>query len=100
MTLLPKEWHAPTDEKPWHGLAEQLAREVGDGHVLKGIKVQLLARRLDSDDAVFALADGRVAEVHLTWRRSGPETNPRFPATMIFRSVEEWLTSAHARTGS
>jgi len=100
MMTFPKGWHAPTDEKPGSGLVEQLYKEVGDGHILKGFKVQLVARRFNSDDAVFALADGRVAEVHMTWKKGGPETSPRFPATTIFHDIEEWLTSALARVES
>jgi hypothetical protein len=97
MTPLPNGWHAPSDEKPWDGLVKQIYKEVGNGHVLKGFQLQLLARRLDSDDAVFALHDGRVAEVHMTWRQDGPETNPRFPATAVFPNFEEWLVSARER---
>jgi hypothetical protein len=93
MTALPEGWHAPTTEKPWDGLTKQLQKEVGEGHVLKGLKLTLIARRLDCDDALFALDDGQIAEVHLTWR-NGPEIDPRFPATAIFRNMAEWTSRA------
>jgi hypothetical protein len=49
----------------------------------------LIARRDDTDDALFLLEDGRVAEVHMTWRKSA-EPDPRWPATAIFASLEDW----------
>ncbi len=83
--------------EPWYpvegdgrALEEQLARECGPGHRLFGVKVKLIARRGDTDDALFALADGRVAEVHLTWRQSGPEPDPAWPATGIHAALEDW----------
>lgn len=87
------EWHAP-----WYavdaadvtrGLERQLAVEAGPGHLLHGVEVRLIARRVDTDDALFALSDGRVAEVHLTWRK-GAEPDPRWPVTLIFRSLAAW----------
>jgi hypothetical protein len=48
-------WYALDDPDQSAGLARQLAIEVGEGHVLKGIEVRLLARRADTDDALFAL---------------------------------------------
>lgn len=52
--------------------------------------MRLIARRDGTDDALFQLDDGRVAEVHMTWRRSR-ETDPRWPATAIFTSLEDWV---------
>ena len=70
-------------------LEKQFRREICCSHVLHGESVSLIARRADTDDVLFALADGRVAEVHLTWRR-GTEPDPRWPDTRIFASLEEW----------
>ncbi len=86
---------------PWHpadgdgaALEEQLARECGPKHPLFGAKTKLIARRADTDDALFALPDGRVAEVHLTWRQSGPEPDPRWPAAGIHDSLEDWARNS------
>ena len=70
-------------------LEKQFRREICCSHVLHGESVSLIARRADTDDVLFALAGGRVAEVHLTWRR-GTEPDPRWPDTRIFASLEEW----------
>lgn len=48
---------------------------------------------MDTDDALFALDDGRVAEVHLTWRQ-GTEPDPRWPFTALFPSLEDWMRLA------
>ncbi len=82
-------WYPTDDPRDCSGLEGQLKREVSADHVLSGEAVRLLARRSDTDDALFELADVRVAEVHLTWRRTR-ETDPRWPGTVIFRSLEEW----------
>ncbi len=37
-----------------------------------------------------ALDDGRVAEVHLTWRRNR-ENDARWPRTTIFESADAWI---------
>lgn len=71
------------------GWERQLLREVGPQHILRGLTGELVARRFDSDDALFMMSSGKVAEVHLTWAR-GEESDPAWPATGIFNSLEEW----------
>jgi len=85
-------WLAPwyPAEGPGQALEDELARECGPQHRLHGVKARLIARRDDTDDALFALPDGRVAEVHLTWRQSGPEPDPRWPAAGLHASLEDW----------
>ena len=79
---------------PWHAeskdlFVEELKREMAPGHVLSGVPVSALACRQDCDDVLFGLDDGsnRVAVVHLTWVK---ESNPAWPATELFSSLEEW----------
>ena len=76
-------------------LEQQLRREICERHVLHGESVRLIARRADTDDVLFALSGGRVAEVHLTWRQ-GTEPDPRWPDTRIFASLEEWRRESMA----
>ena len=71
------------------GWENQLRREVGPRHVLRGKSIKLIARRFDCDDALFRLADDQVADVHLTWAR-GEEPDPAWPATSIYPSLEVW----------
>ncbi len=79
-------WY-PTDQPV---LVEQLRAEMGAGHLLEPEpEIRLIARRDGSDDALFALSGGRVAEVHMTWRRTR-ETEARWPATAIFLSLDQW----------
>lgn len=81
--------------EPWRpagaddDLSDQLAVEISKGHVLSGETVKTIGRRSDADDVLFALQDGRVAEVHLTWRASA-ETDPRWPSTTIYSSIDDW----------
>jgi len=47
-------------------LQAELAKELGPSHALFGQQAEAIGRRLDQDDVLFALADDRVVEVHLT----------------------------------
>ncbi len=75
-------WYPVTDAAVCEGLAAQLAIELGKKHVLFGARATLLARRDDTDDALFLLEDGRVAEVHMTWRKSAEPV----PLVVLFGS--------------
>lgn len=90
-TLFPEDWYEPEDDLHRQEVEEELREEVGEGHVLKGLSVHLLAQYETTDDALFALDDGRVAQVHMTWS-SKMQKNPKFPATRIFPNVEAWLS--------
>lgn len=83
-------WYPVEDAATRAGLESQLRLEVSRGHVLHGAKVELIARRSDTDDALFAFGDGRIAEVHMTWSKR-PEQDTRWPVTAIFASIEEWV---------
>ena len=82
--------------EPWRALpperAEALLREVqielSPGHPLYGADLTAIAVSRLADDVLFRLDDGRVAGVHLTWRRSA-EQNP-WPNHRIYPSIEEW----------
>jgi hypothetical protein len=74
---------------------EQLKREVGPHHALFGKAASLLARRFDTDDALFQLEGPEVEEVHLTWSRR-METDPKSPQAAICRSLEVWGTERMA----
>ena len=94
--------------KPWcevegdavaESLRAELLREVPPGHVLRGATaVKALGYREDQDDVAFALPDGRVAVVHLTWARR-QATPPDDPTTDLFDSVEAFkqLMEEHHR---
>lgn len=82
-------WDPIDDARTQAALERQLGIEVGPGHILEGLAVRLIARLDGTDDALFALPDGRVAEVHMTWRSSA-ETDPHWPATALFTSLDHW----------
>lgn len=80
---------------PWYAdnndaLAFELEREASKGHPLHGVNVNVIARRRDTDDVLFALQDGtsRVAVVHLTWEM---ETNLAWPRVSMFQNMSSWL---------
>ena len=83
-------WYPVDDDAIRAGLEGQLRLEISRQHVLFGENARLLARRCDTDDALFALTNARVAEVHLTWSKK-TEPDPRWPVTAIFSSLDEWV---------
>ena len=77
--------------EPWHPCDDprfetELRREVCEKHVLFGVDAKIVARRQDLDDFLFALPDGRYANVHLTWSR---DSDPIWPNTEIYDSIEQ-----------
>jgi hypothetical protein len=69
-----------------------LAREVSEAHELYGQKVTLIARASGTDDVLFLLADGRIAEVHLVWQ--GRQRDPKWPSTGLYPSLSIWATES------
>lgn len=79
------------DPKNADNLSHELLREVGPQHVLFGKKARAVAVRQDCDDVLFAIEGvaPTYAVVHLTWIMK-TETDPKFPSTDIYSSLEEW----------
>lgn len=84
-------WHPVDDPEKREALEKQLATEVSEGHALFGQKATLIARAGGSDDALFSLSDGRIAEVHLVWQ--GRQKSP-WPSTGIFPSLSVWVSES------
>jgi len=80
-------WRALSDEQA-DALLRELQIELSPGHSLHGSQLAAIARSRLADDVLFRLQDGRVAEVHLTWRRS-LECLP-WPKHRMYKSLEEW----------
>ena len=57
-------------------LERELARELPQGHVLKGLRLRANSRLHDRDDVAYVLDDGRICVVHLTWN---VESDPDWP---------------------
>jgi hypothetical protein len=73
-------------------LQNELARELGPQHPLRGRHMRAVARRQDCDDVLFVSVDAPhvVAVVHLTYANR-PELDPRWPGTTFFESLQDWL---------
>jgi hypothetical protein len=82
-------WTPVDQPKAREAMQSELYSELSASHPLFGLSAVAVARRYDQDDVLFELADGRVAEVHLTWSRK-PEPDPRWPRTTIFASAAVW----------
>ncbi|MGI9516003.1 MAG: hypothetical protein ACR2NP_03065 [Pirellulaceae bacterium] len=76
------------------GLEQELAKEVGQGHVLCGVSCQAIARANYNDDILVQLPESgtpdgaRYAVVHLTW--SGKPEEPPWPSTELFPDFQSW----------
>ena len=82
---------------PDDATAKELYAEVCDRHVLSGIQARPVACRQDCDDVLFELLDGsgRFAVVHLTYAQH-PETDLRWPETLMYRDWDEFLIAMKA----
>jgi hypothetical protein len=83
-------WHAPSASAAQSLIAEA-EEEIAADHPLKGMINSVLARSSASDDVLFQLKDGRVADVHLTWSRQR-EQSP-WLRHKIFSNVDEWTVA-------
>jgi hypothetical protein len=82
-------WYRLDDEEVRLSFERELQRELSERHVLWKIPVTTIARRYDQDDVLVQMPDGKVAEVHLTWRMEA-ETDPDWPTTQIYGTIDEW----------
>ena len=85
-----KPWEPLEDSDEAKDLVEELQDEMPPQHILYGVPVIGLARRIDCDDVLFMSSDPSkpLALVHLTWHR---ETDPKWPSTTIYQSWQEWI---------
>jgi hypothetical protein len=74
------------DREQRDGLAQELYKEVGPGHLLYGQRVEVIAQSDANDDIAVRLASGGFARVHLTWR--GSVEPPQWPATTLYDTLE------------
>ena len=90
---LPAGWEPLDDRETAGRLEAELRREIGSArHPLHRILVQAVARSTFSDDALYRLADGRFACVHLTWSRR-PERDPRWPGGRFHASLADFRSA-------
>ena len=84
--------------EPWRALisseADAILREIrtelSPGHPLHGVNLTAIATSRRADDVLFQLDDGRVCQVHLTWRMSADK--PPWPRHQMFSTLEDWVT--------
>ncbi len=88
---LPGGWE-PVTEDHENRLTNELAKELPQGHVLFGSRVTARGRRTDSDDVLFITdIEGKpFLIVHMTWR-SLAQSDPLWPHTQSFASLEAWI---------
>jgi len=72
-TELPEPWYWTDDD-----LLQQLRKEIGLNHNLRGGILKTLARRQDNDDVLFQLDNEKFVIVHLIWNESFDSKWPRF----------------------
>ncbi len=69
----------------------ELASELGEAHELFGLAALAVARRRDRDDVAFALSDGRVMVVHLTW--SSRRELPGWPSHVFHPNMDAFIAA-------
>jgi len=89
-TELPSGWRWVTDGQERREIEAELSQELPEQHVLIGKAVRLLARHEKQDDFLFRVGRSEVAQVHLTW---SVETDPFFPHTEVYPTLEEWANT-------
>jgi hypothetical protein len=88
------EWLRPWERLKDSGeaLVKELQKELPPQHVLYGVPVIAVARRIDCYDVLLAADDPSkpLAVVHLTWA-GRTEQDPRWPSTTLYRGWQDWI---------
>lgn len=82
-------WHPVEREDVRRALFDELRREAGPAHPLRGLAAIAVGRRQDNDDVLFSLVDGRMAVVHLTW--TGKEDASPHPWMNLYPTTEAFV---------
>ncbi|WP_162799260.1 hypothetical protein [Nocardioides sp. 616] len=89
LSLLSDLWTDVRESDEAAHLEAELARELAEGHVLKGRAITALAARKLRKEVIFAIPDeNRWAWVHLTWNA---ERDARWPSTEVCGTWAELL---------
>lgn len=80
-------WRALNHPLDIPALQRQLERELADGHPLWGKSVEVIGRRVDSDDVLVCCSDDTLATVHLDWAAVPHEKPQEYPSTLFHESV-------------
>lgn len=91
--LWPLGWRTVMTHQARHLIDAELVRELASGHVLAARTATVLGRFERSDDMLFELEDGSLAEVHLTW---AVEDRPDWPRTRLYPSFQTWAAAWRA----
>jgi hypothetical protein len=87
-------WLAPWQPVKSAGdnLVKELRQELSEYHILHGVRVVAVARRVDRDDVLFTTADPAkpLAVVHLTFT-GDREREPQWPWTTIYNNWQDWI---------
>ena len=92
--------HQPQNEyyEPWisessRTYLEELNKEVSEDHLLYGVALNVVARRIDKDEILFQFKENsnKYVQVHLTWKQD-KEIDPKWPISRVFNSYDEWVT--------
>ena len=75
-----------TESLEAEALEHELRRELAPGHVLKDLRCLAVARDVSCDEVAFALDDGRLCVVNLTWK---VERDPRWPHVTFVDAIPE-----------
>jgi hypothetical protein len=85
-------WQAVGSDAGTLGLQRELEKEVGPKHPLWGRTPTVIGRRIDNDDVLVHLSDGSLACVHLVWHGKIDIHPEKYPWTVIYSSVSEFLS--------
>ncbi|MFK7969870.1 MAG: hypothetical protein AB8F95_05855 [Bacteroidia bacterium] len=87
--LPPYEYALDLEAETIEALIRELKLELPEGDFLANESYELEARRMDNDDIVLELEDGRIVVIHLTWSSKQEQTG--FPHRRIYRNeIEFW----------
>ena len=86
-------WYLLDSQVEILALQQRLETEIQKGHPLFEKDSQVIGRRIDYDDVLVKLSDGKYAKVHLVWGGIPVADSGKFPSTVIFESLNDLISS-------
>ena len=90
LNFLEPYWDAiEMDEENIESYIKELKIELSDNHFLNNKSFELIAKKMNNDDIVLKLEDGRIAVVHLSWKSK--KENNNFPISRLYKDeIDFW----------
>ena len=85
-------WYLLDSQVEILAVQQRLETEIQKVHPLFEKDAQVIGCRIDNDDVLVKLSDGKYAKVHLVWGEVPVADSSEFPSTIIFENQNDFIS--------